>query len=353
MSTTRRLRVAVVGMGLIGNRHAWAYEHHPQVDIVAICDSDPARAEQGAARFACQGYLSHDEIAKRDDIDLVSICTPDPFHVEPIMAMLQSGKHVLAEKPLTLSYAEAKLLVDEAARRNRILSVRLPQRHVADHRRIRSTIASGRLGDLVAGSVRSLIPITMPLSLSWASLTDLHWLYHQHRYDLIRWLTGLEAVDVFARGQRRVLVERGIDCYDSVQVTVTYTNGATVVYDTSWINPPAWRRGAITLDLLCTNGRVATAPEPATSIVLLDQHKHNGGGPGIVADALGASGELPENQWRPVQEVADAILRGEEPPITAADALTVMAILEATDRSLRSGDPVAIRDIVGAATIAR
>jgi len=347
MHTSSRLRVAIVGMGLIGNRHAWAYEQHPLVDIVGICDTDPVRTGQGAERFDCPGHTSYQEIAARTDIDLVSVCTPDPFHVEPIMAMLKSGKHVLAEKPLTLSYAEAKMLVDEATLRNLVLSVRLPQRHVAEHRRIRNTIESGRLGELVAGSVRSLIPITMPMSLSWASLTDLHWLYHQHRYDLVRWLVSLEAVDVFARGQRRVLIERGIDCYDSVQVTVTYANGASIVYDTSWINPPTWRRGAIGLDLLFTNGRVATAGEPTTSIALLTQNGHNGSGPGIVADPLGASGALPENQWRPVQEVADAILRGEAPPITTADVLAVMAILEATDRSLRSGGPVAIRDVIG------
>ena len=353
MQTTSRLRVAIVGMGLIGNRHAWAYEQHPRVDIVGVCDNDATRAGQGAARFGCPGFTSFEEIAARTDIDLVSVCTPDPFHVEPIMAMLKTGKHVLAEKPLTLSYAEAKLLVDEATRRDLVLSVRLPQRHVADHRRIRGIVESGRLGEFVAGSVRSLIPITMPTSLSWASLTDLHWLYHQHRYDLIRWLTGLEAVDVFARGQRRVLVERGIDCYDSVQAIVTYANGASVVYDTSWINPAAWRRGGIGLDLLYTNGRAANSPEPGANIVLLTQNGHNGGGPGIVTDALGASGNLPENQWRPVQEVADAILNGEAPPITAADALAVMAILEATDRSLRSGEPVTIREVVGSPLAAR
>ena len=347
MLTTSRLRVAIVGMGLIGNRHAWAYEHHPQVDIVGVCDADPVRAGQSAERFGCPSYVSYQEIAERTDIDLVSVCTPDPFHVEPILAMLRTGKHVLAEKPLTLNYAEAKMLVDEAARRNLVLSVRLPQRHVADHRRIRGMIADGRLGELIAGSVRSLIPITMPTALSWAALTDLHWLYHQHRYDLIRWLTGLEAVDVFARGQRRVLVERGIDCYDSVQVTVTYATGASVVYDTSWINPVGWRRGAIGLDLLFTNGRAASSPEPVANVVLLTQNGRGSDGPGIVADALGASGELPENQWRPVQEVADAILQGKAPPITAADALAVMAILEATDRSLRSGGLVTIRDVVG------
>jgi predicted dehydrogenase len=346
MTMDGQLKVAIVGMGLIGNRHAWAYERHPRVDIVAVCDDDPERARRAAERFGCAGYTSFDDIAARDDVDLVSVCTPDPFHVAPVLAMLRSGKHVLCEKPLTLDYVEAKMLVDEAARQNRHLSVRLPQRYVADHRRLRGMIGRGQLGILVSGNLRSLIPITMPTTLAWAARTDLHWLYHQHRYDLVRWLTGLEAVDVFARGTRGVLASRGIDCHDSVQVIVTYQNGASIVYDTSWINPPGWRRGGITLDLLFANGRVSTAAEPSLTVALLETGDQSGAAPGIVPDSVGAGGELPENQWRPVQEVADAILRGESPPVSAADALAVMAILQATDDSLRTGNLVSIRQVV-------
>jgi len=343
----KRLRVAVIGLGLIGNRHAWAYEHHPRVDLVCVCDQDSDRARRAAERFGCEAETDFGRVAARADLDLVSVCTPDPDHFEPALAMLQAGHHVLCEKPLTMQYPQAQRLVDEAASRGLTLSVRLPQRYVGAHQVMHERLASGQLGTFVTANVRSFIPISQPTrGFSWVEKTDLHWLYHQHRYDLIRWLTGAEATEVYARGQRGVLTSRGIPCLDAVQVLVTYDNGATTLYDTSWINPVNWRRGALQLDLLYSNGRLATGGEADPTIVV-GEPTSSSARPGIVPDPTMVDGILPRNQWQPVHDVAAAILAGVAPPVTARDALAVMAMLTATDLSLKAGRPVTIAEVAG------
>src|SRR5689334_8366694 len=106
-------RMAVIGLGIWGQNHALTYYDYHRSRLVCVCDVDESRAKDYAQRYQCDYTTDYNELAAAD-VDAVSVATPDPIHCAPALAMLQAGKHVLIEKPMTTSVAEARSLVDAA-----------------------------------------------------------------------------------------------------------------------------------------------------------------------------------------------------------------------------------------------
>jgi predicted dehydrogenase len=98
----RATRVAVIGAGFMGERHARIYAGLPDVELVAVCDARESVARDVAALTgAAAHYADFAELLRRDDLDAVSVCTPDGLHREPCELALRGGRHVLVEKPTT------------------------------------------------------------------------------------------------------------------------------------------------------------------------------------------------------------------------------------------------------------
>ena len=104
---------AVVGCGKIAERHA---QHIRNVGrLKAVCDIIPDRADSLARQYGCAAYYSIDDLLSAEkDIDIVSVCSPNGLHAEHSIKSLQSGKHVLCEKPLCLSSVAAWQMIDTA-----------------------------------------------------------------------------------------------------------------------------------------------------------------------------------------------------------------------------------------------
>ena len=92
------LKVAVIGLGNIGNTHAPVYQANPQVELVAVCDIIKERADKAAARYGVKAYYSVEDLLKHEEIDAVSVCSAGKEnggdHYEPTMQCLEAGKHV-------------------------------------------------------------------------------------------------------------------------------------------------------------------------------------------------------------------------------------------------------------------
>ena len=103
---SRQVRVAVIGAG-IGAAHVEAYCANAALYRVAVvCDLDEARASKTATSAGAAVETSYDAVLRRDDIDLIDICLPPSLHASAIERALQSGRHVLCEKPLVGSLRE-------------------------------------------------------------------------------------------------------------------------------------------------------------------------------------------------------------------------------------------------------
>ncbi|MDP8922739.1 MAG: Gfo/Idh/MocA family oxidoreductase, partial [Chloroflexota bacterium] len=117
------LRAAVIGCGFMGRQHALAFGASSRAELVAVCDVDPARAEALARELGAGAYGSLDRMLAEARPDLVSVVTPDAHHVEPTLAALVGGCHVLVEKPIALELPDARRMIDAARRAGRVLAV--------------------------------------------------------------------------------------------------------------------------------------------------------------------------------------------------------------------------------------
>jgi predicted dehydrogenase len=117
----KKLRVGVVGVGHIGSNHARLYAEIPAAEFTAIYDVDAARANSIAKKFRVAAAKSLDEFAEL--VDAASIATPTNSHYEVALPLLQQGKHLLVEKPVTENPQHATELTELAARNRLILQV--------------------------------------------------------------------------------------------------------------------------------------------------------------------------------------------------------------------------------------
>ena len=109
-----KVGVGIVGPGWAGVEHIKAYQNNDNVEIVALCGRDEARtrARMEENDLDCAIYTDYEEMLKRDDLNIVSICTPNNLHAEEAVMAAQAGKHILLEKPMALNLEELKKVRD-------------------------------------------------------------------------------------------------------------------------------------------------------------------------------------------------------------------------------------------------
>lgn len=144
-----KLGVGVIGTGSIAGCHLGAYAEHPDAGLVAVCDLNLDRAESAAEKFGAQrAYDSVDQLLADDAVDAVSVCTWNNTHAQFAIAALEAGKHVLVEKPLSRTYAEAQAVEEAAAASDRVLQVGFVRRHSPNCKVLKSFIDAGELGEI-------------------------------------------------------------------------------------------------------------------------------------------------------------------------------------------------------------
>jgi len=111
-------RVAVIGLGAIGNRHAKLYTEAPLADLVAVCDWDHARADSAAKAYGVPAYYDVQEMLQSAGPQVVSVATGGheygSEHYLPTMQALEFGCHVLGEKPISNEIPQAEEMVAKA-----------------------------------------------------------------------------------------------------------------------------------------------------------------------------------------------------------------------------------------------
>ena len=116
----KRIRIAVVGVGHLGQHHARLLAAMPQVDLVAVVDTDPQRGAEIAAKCGTAAHTDASTLV--GNVDAAIIATPTTSHVEMALPFIEAGAAVLVEKPLAASVAEADRLVEAAAARGSLLA---------------------------------------------------------------------------------------------------------------------------------------------------------------------------------------------------------------------------------------
>ena len=112
MSAKDRIRVGVVGVGVLGTHHTRIYDSLPQVKLVGVADPIPERRRELASRYDCRSWPDHEPLLDR--VDAVSVAVPTSAHAAVALPFLKRGIHVLVEKPIAEDMEAARRMVDEA-----------------------------------------------------------------------------------------------------------------------------------------------------------------------------------------------------------------------------------------------
>ena len=147
------LKVAIIGLGNIGNTHTRCYTAIDGVEIVALCDLLPERVDPVAQQYGVPAYHDLGELLANAEIDAVSVCTAGPenggHHYAPTMQCLDAGKHVLVEKPISNNIEQAREMVQRARERGLLLGVNLNHRFTRAADRAKELMDQGALGEVL------------------------------------------------------------------------------------------------------------------------------------------------------------------------------------------------------------
>lgn len=228
------LRVAVLGCGRIGSMHADLLHRQingTSVPVVydVVADAAEAVARDVNARVA--GSL--EEAVSADDVDAVAICTSTDTHVDAIVAAAAAGKTIFCEKPVSLELAavdRALKAVDEAGVK---IQIGFNRRFDPSHRAVADAVSHGAIGDIHLCNITSRDPGPPPIEYIGTSggiFCDMT----IHDFDMARYVTGSEVVDVFAKGAVRVDPAIGdAGDIDTAVVVLTHENGAITTINNS------------------------------------------------------------------------------------------------------------------------
>ena len=143
-----KIKFGVIGQGHIGKRHAEMVRRNPHCELLAVCDALPAQ-QIGLSDLKEKFYLSVDELlTNHSDIDVINVCTPNGLHFEHAYKALESGKHVVVEKPMALSKADCEKLIYAALHQHRTIFCVMQNRYSPPSVWLKELITNKTLGDI-------------------------------------------------------------------------------------------------------------------------------------------------------------------------------------------------------------
>ena len=238
---------AILGTGIIAevHRQAIAMNADRGARLVAVGHYDPSRFAEIGERFGVP-CLSQADLLKRPDVDVVCLATPSGQHAEQGIAAAEAGKHLLVEKPLALSVADADAMIAACDRAGVRLGVLLQRRAEPLFRQVYEAIRAGDLGEITMASV------CMPYHRPQAYYDQATWrgtweqdgggvLMNQgiHFVDLLLWLMGADPVRITARA---ATLQRQIEVEDTVVAALEFANGALATLSATSTAPPGFRQ---------------------------------------------------------------------------------------------------------------
>ena len=234
----KKLNIAVVGAGIYGKNHLDAYTSNPNVNLVAVCDLKKEITDKVEQDYQVKTYNDMEEMLKSEEIDAVSVATPDPYHKDPVMTAIRYGKDVLVEKPLATTSADAYDIIEAAEKAGVRVMVDYHKRWDPASIAVKNKLADAGTGKPVRGYMRMDNVYDVAINwLNWSSDSSPVHFVGTHCYDLIRWYMGCEVVQVYAVGHKGILQEKGVDTYDSITAILEFENGCTWTVENAWILP--------------------------------------------------------------------------------------------------------------------
>lgn len=234
------MKFGVIGAGTFGSRHIQAFDRHPDVELVGVLDLNRELAETAVAEYASSPvpvYTDIDEFLAIDGLEAVSVATPDHLHTAPAAAAARAGKHLLVEKPLATSIADAREILEASRAGGGLLMVDFHNRVNPPFVDAYRAVRDGRVGDVKYVYARLSNTVTIASMIKWASASSSLWFLASHMVDIAQWIVGERIVKVTARALSGTLEARGIATPDLFVIMAEFESGAIGVFEHAWILP--------------------------------------------------------------------------------------------------------------------
>lgn len=226
-----KIKVGVIGVGAWGVNHVEAYRALPHAEVFAVADSAPDRAEQIAATYTIPHWFgNYEELCALEELDAVSIVTPESEHLKPVEAATRAGKHILIEKPIARSVSEVEEMIEAARRADVILMPGHLLRFETRYALIKEKLENHELGTVV--SIQARRNRTKGNFRKYARAHPI-FAVAVHDIDLLLWYAGSRVKRVRAY-QRNI---QGSQTPDVVWAILEFASGALGIIETTWLTP--------------------------------------------------------------------------------------------------------------------
>lgn len=322
------LRVGLLGAGVMGRNHARVLAE--MGCLAGVADADRAAAAHVAERWRVPRREGLDALLK--DVDALVVATPTVTHVDAARAALEAGKHVLVEKPIARTQAEARDLVRIAEKAGRVLAVGHVERHNPVVRWVKDALASGRVGEPISIHSRRLSPYPERIR-DVGVVLDIA----IHDLDIALHLApgAPRGVYALAGAHRR---DAGVE--DHASILVDFADGVDAFSETSWLTPTKVR----SLTVTCAGGVIGA--DYMTQEVTVSRARFGDIDPDNLfqvpvehtVERMALRKEEPlKNEHLDFQR---AIREGKRPLADGRDGLAALALAEAALESARKGTRV-------------
>ncbi len=322
----QQLRFGLIGLGYWGPKLARNLESLPQASLEIVADLNLLALRKAKDERPWITTTPQIEDVFNSDVDAVVIATPVSTHFELAREALLHGKHVLVEKPLTASVAEAEELIALAEQRNRILMVGHTFQYSPAVKELRQLIQDGELGNIYCVEIERL-----NLGL-FRSDIDVIWDLAPHDASILLALLGRGPTHIEAHAHAHLHPT----IYDVAHLNLEYDTGTTAHIHVSWLHPAKVRRVTVIGDKRMA---IYDDTNPAEMLKIFNKGADIGVDP-IVSYRHGAI-TIPHIEWmEPLrlecEDFAHAIRTGEQPEANGQAGLEVVKILTAAQASLRA-----------------
>lgn len=333
------MRIAVVGLGMIGALHARIFHADSRCTLAAVCDTDVARAEALATELGCRAYASHEAMFAAETLDAASIATPEIARHDPAMAAAKKGLALLLEKPLGRTLEQVDALIADLDKAGSKPAVNFILHAEPRFDRMKTLVAEGALGRLV--SIFARRRGTRAGIEKYAPWSDLLSSTLIHDIEMTLSINAAAPERVFAEAVIRECAPYG--SHDAVVATLRFADGTVAVFETSWVLPvnqpapldPSFHvigdRGGVTIE----GGDRGMSVLVADSYTRPDLTHWPIDSGGVVRGALAAS----------LQTFVTRTLAGAPPLVGLREARAAEAVVAAMKRSIAEGRPVGLSEL--------
>lgn len=344
------LGFGIIGCGMIANFHSKAIEDTRGAKLVACFDKFPASADRLAKSTGCTAYHDLDEMLADPAIDIITIGTPSGAHMEPAIAAIRAGKHVIIEKPLEITLKRCDKIIAEAEKAGVLVSTIFPSRFHDSSITMKKAMNAGRFGKLTGGDafVKWFRTQEYYDSGAWRGTWELDGggaLMNQaiHSVDLLTWLMGPVAE---IRSQIALLAHKRIAVEDHAVATLRFENGALGIIEASTAIYPGY------LKRIEIHGTTGSAMLEEEDLVKWDfaksrvsdkkifeamENQKSGGGGAADPTAIGHHGHA-----RQFADVIKAIKKGTSPAIDGYEGRRSVEIILAIYKAAETGRAITL-----------